>query len=58
MNEDEMDEIEAARKYLEFGIFPEIVAHPEEVESKRGSLSPRERFWAAGTSSSGRLKQT
>ena len=58
LNEDEMDKIEAARKYLELGISPEIVAHLEEVESERGSFSPRERFRAMGTSSSRRLKQT
>ena len=58
LNKDEMDEIEAARKYLELGISLEIVAHSEEIESERGSLSPRERFRAAGTSSSRRLKQT
>ena len=34
LNEDEMDEIEAARKYLELQISPEIVAHLEEVESE------------------------
>ena len=56
LNKDEMDEIEAARKYLELGISPETIAHPKEVESKRGLFSPRERFWAAGTSLSGRLK--
>ena len=41
-----------------FEISLETVAHPEEVESKRGSLSPREWFQVVGTSSSGRLKQT
>ena len=58
LNEDEMDKIEAARKYLELGISPETVAHLEEVESERGSLSPRERFRVARTLSSRRLKQT
>ena len=57
MNEVEMDEIETARKYLELGISLETVVHPEEVESEQRSLSPRERFQAAGTSLSGRLKQ-
>ena len=58
LNEDEMDEIEAARKFLELGISPEIVAHPEVVQLEWGSLSPKERFQATGTSSSGKLKQT
>ena len=44
LNKDEMDEIEAARKYLELGISLEIVAHPKEVVSEQGLLSPREQF--------------
>ena len=56
LNEEEMDEIDAARKYLELGVSPKTIANPEEEGSERGSLSPKERFRTAGTSSSGRLK--
>ena len=41
LNEDEMDEIEATRKYLELRISLEIVAHLEEVEPEQGSLVPK-----------------
>ena len=58
LNEEEMDEIGAARKYLELGVSPETVANPEEEESERGSLSSKEQFRTAGISSSGRLKHT
>ena len=56
LKDEEIDEIEAARKYLELGISPEIVAALEEEQSVQGSPSPRERFRTTGTSSSGRLK--
>ena len=56
--DEEIEEIEAAWKYLELGISPEIVAAPEEEQLEQGSPSPRERFGTAGTSSSGRLKHT
>ena len=55
-----MDEIEVARKYLELGITPETVAHPEvvEIELERESLSPAEQFWIMEASLSGRRKWT
>ena len=42
LKEEEIDELEVARKYLELGITVEAVVHPEvvEIESKRESLSP------------------
>ena len=58
LKDEEIDEIEAARKYLELWISLEIVAAPEEEQSEQGLPSPRERFRTAGTSSSGRLKHT
>ena len=44
LKEEEIEELEVAKKYLELGITPDAVAHPEVVEigSKRESLSPRE----------------
>ena len=55
-----MDEIEVARKYLELGITPETVAHPEvvEIESEQESLSSAEQFRVLEVSSSGRRKWT
>ena len=58
MNDEEIDEIEAARKYLEFGVSSEIVMLSEEEGSEHRSPSPRGKTQAAGTSSSGRLKHT
>ena len=42
LKEEEIDELEVARKYLELSITLEAVAHPKvvEIESKRESLSP------------------
>ena len=56
LKDEEIDEIEAAWKYLELGISPEIVAISEEEESERGSPSPREQPQTTGTSLSRRLK--
>ena len=58
LKDEEINEIEAAHKYLELGISPETIAAPKEEQSEQGSPSPRERFRTAGTSSSGRLKHT
>ena len=58
LNEEEMDEIGIARKYLELGVSLETIANPKEEELEQGSLSPKERFRTARTSSSGRLKHT
>ena len=55
---EEIDEIEAARKYLEFGVSPETVMLSEEEESEHRSPSPRGKNQAVGTSSSGKLKHT
>ena len=55
LKDEEIDEIEAARKYLELGISSEIVATPEEEGSERESPSPREQPQTIGTSSSRRL---
>ena len=41
LKDEEIDEIEAARKYLDLGISPETVALSEEEGSKQGSPSPR-----------------
>ena len=60
LKEEEMDELEIAKKYVQLGITPETVAHPEiiEIESERNLPSSKEQIWMAGTSSSGRMKQT
>ena len=58
LKDEETDDIEAARKYLEFDISPETVALSEEEGSERESPSPRAPPQAARTSSSGRLKHT
>ena len=43
LKEEEIEELEVARKYLELGITPDAVLHPEVVEigSERESLRPR-----------------
>ena len=60
LKEEEIDELEVARKYLELGITLEAVAHPEvvEIESERELLSPTEQFWILEASLSGRKKWT
>ena len=58
LKDEEIDEIEAAWKYLELGISPEAVEIAEEEEPEQGSPSPREKFRGARTSSSGRMKCT
>ena len=42
LKDEEIDEIEAVRKYLELGISLEIAATPEGEGSERGLPSPRE----------------
>ena len=44
LKDEEINEIEAAQKYLELGISLETVAAPEEEQLEQGSPSPRERF--------------
>ena len=58
LKDEEIDEIEAAKKYLEFGISSEIVNLSNEEGSKRQSPNPRAKAQAAGTSSSRRMKST
>ena len=58
LKDEEIDEIEAAQKYLEFGVSPEIMMLSKEEESEHRSPSPRGKNQVAGTSSSGRLKHT
>ena len=58
LKDEEIDEIEAAWKYLEVGISLEIVAISLEEGSERGSPSPKEQPQTARTSSSRRLKHT
>ena len=58
LKDEEIDEIEAAWKYLELGISPEIVVIFKEEGSERGSPSPREQPQTTGTLSSERLKHT
>ena len=58
LKDEEIDEIEAARKYLEFGVSLETIMLSEEEGSEHRSPSLREWFRTAGTSSSGRLKHT
>ena len=41
LKDEEIDEIEAARKYLELGISPETMMLSEEEGSEHGSPSPR-----------------
>ena len=44
VKEEEIEELEVARKYLELGITPDAVGHPDvvEIDSERELLSPRE----------------
>ena len=44
LKEEEMDEIEVAKKYLELGITPKTVVHPEivEIELEWDSLSSKD----------------
>ena len=44
LKEEEIEELEVARKYLELGITPDVAGHLEvvEIDSERESLSPRE----------------
>ena len=58
LKDEEIDEIEAARKYLEFRVSPEIVMLSEEEGFEHRSPSPRNKPHAIGTSSRGRLKHT
>ena len=56
LRKEEMDELEVAKKYLEHGITPEIVAHPNivEIKSERELLSLAEQFRILGASPSSR----
>ena len=58
LKDEEIDVIEAARKYLELGISLETVMLSEEEGSEHRSPSLRMQTHAIGTSSSGRLKHT
>ena len=58
MKDEEIDEIEVAHKYLEFGISLETILLSEEEGSEHRSPSSRGKNQGAGTSSSGRLKHT
>ena len=56
----EMEELEVARKYLEYGVSPKIVAHPDvvELESERESLNSVEQRRILGVFLGSRRKQT
>ena len=60
LRDGEMKELVVARKYLEFGISPETVAHPDvvEIESKRELLSSAEQRKILGASPSSWKKST
>ena len=55
LRDEEIDEIEAARKYLGFGISSETVTISDEAESEQSSKTKPQ---PAGTSSSGRMRST
>ena len=58
LKDEEIDEIETARKYLEYGISVETITIFDEEGSKRRSPSPKTKPHLAGTSLSGRMKST
>ena len=60
LKEEEIEELEVARKCLELGITPDAAGHPEvvEIDSERESLSPREQQQIMEGSPSSRRKSS